>query len=240
MMEKQAELSAAELKNLAASRALEFVQSGMILGLGTGSTVAYFTESLGRKLAGGELTGISVVPTSQKTAQHAESMGIPLVSLASHPILDLAVDGADEVDPRLNLIKGMGRALLREKIVASHAQVFIVVVDESKLVSRLGVKSPLPVEIVPFEAAVHVRWLNSLGFQAELWVDSHQKPVVTDNGNFLALCHFNRLDPPGIEDPYQLATIIKNHVGIIDHGLFLDMATHVIVARTNEIQVLEK
>jgi ribose 5-phosphate isomerase A len=152
------------------------------------------------------------------------------------PHLDLAVDGADEVDPNLNLIKGLGRALLREKVVEIHADRFIVIVDESKLVPRLGSRGPLPVEIIPFEADVHLRWLNSLECRAELWREDDGAPVVTDNGLFLARCWFEG----GIPDPYVLADQLSQRPGIVEHGLFLDMANLVIVAGEQGIRVIKK
>jgi ribose 5-phosphate isomerase A len=223
------------LKQQAASRALAYVRSGMILGLGTGSTTTYFVEMLGERLQRGELRDIAGLPTSERTAARARAVGIPLTTLADHPRLDLAVDGADEVDPALNLIKGLGRALVREKIVEIHADCFLVVGDESKLVSRLGY-GPLPVEIVPFGAEAHVRWLNTLGCRAELWREADDSPVVTDNGNYLARCWF----PAGIADPYALARLLADRPGIVEHGLFLDMASAVIVASSEGIRVLER
>lgn len=223
------------LKQQAASRALAYVRSGMILGLGTGSTTTYFVEMLGERLQRGELRDIAGLPTSERTAARARAVGIPLTTLADHPRLDLAVDGADEVDPALNLIKGLGRALVREKIVEIHADCFLVVGDESKLVSRLG-RGPLPVEIVPFGAEAHVRWLNTLGCRAELWREADDSPVVTDNGNYLARCWF----PAGIADPYALARLLADRPGIVEHGLFLDMASAVIVAGSEGIRVLER
>ncbi len=223
------------LKQQAAREALAYVHSGMALGLGTGSTTTYFVEMLGRRLQSGELRDIVAVPTSERTAALARSLGIPLTTLAEHSRLDLAVDGADEVDPNLNLIKGLGRAALREKIVEIHADRFVVIVDESKLVPRLG-RGPLPVEIVPFEAPAHVRWLNGLGCRAELWLEPDGGPVVTDNGNYLVRCWF----PQGIADPYALARALADRPGIVEHGLFLDMADTVIVAGQGGIRRLER
>ncbi len=229
------------LKQQSADQAFSYVESGMVIGLGTGSTTIYFIEMLGEKLKKGHLHDIAGVPTSAEIAQLAQALGIPLVSLAELapetplPALDLAVDGADEIDPHLNLIKGLGHALLREKIVASHARQFIIIADESKLVPRLG-QGPLPIEIVPFEAEAHVRWLNSLGSQAELWLEQGGTPVVTDNGNYLARCWF----PEGISDPYSLARVLADHPGIVEHGLFLDMADLVIIAGTEGIQLKER
>jgi len=224
------------LKQQAASRALTYVRSGMVLGLGTGSTTAYFIEMLGERLKAGTLQDVVGVPTSEKTAAQAAGLGIPLTTLADHPHLDLAVDGADEVDRDLNLIKGLGRALLREKIVEIHADRFLVIVDESKVVPRLGTRGPLPVEIVPFQAEVHVRWLNALGCRAELWREEDGSLVVTDNGNHLVRCWF----PDGIDDPYALARTLADRPGIVEHGLFLDMASAAIVASPEGTRILER
>jgi ribose 5-phosphate isomerase A len=213
------------LKEQAAREALAHVESGMVLGLGTGSTTSYFLDMLGERLRNGELHDILGVPTSRGSAERARAAGIPLTSLVQHPRLDLAVDGADEVDPHLNLVKGLGRALLREKIVEIHAERFLVIVDESKLVPRLGA-GPLPVEIVRFGAELHVRWLAELADRAELWHEADGSPIVTDNDNYLARCWFSE----GIADPYRLARTLADRPGIVEHGLFLDMANAAIVA----------
>lgn len=223
------------LKQVAAERALEYVTSGMRLGLGTGSTSSIFIDLLGEAINAGRLTDIYAVPTSEATARHAQQLGIPLSSLESLAELDLAIDGADEVDPYINLIKGLGKALLREKIVEIHARRLIIIVDESKLVSRLGSHGPLPVEIVSFEAGAHVRWLNTLGCRAELWRDETGRPWETDNHNYLARCWF----PQGIPDVYALARKLESRAGIVEHGLFLDMAHQVIVAGHGGIHLME-
>ncbi len=229
------------LKQQAADQAFSYVENGMVIGLGSGSTTTYFIEMLGEKLKQGYLHDITGVPTSAETTRLAQALGIPLVSLAELapdmplPVLDLAVDGADEIDPQLNLIKGLGRALLREKIVESHARQFVIVADESKLVPSLG-QGPLPVEIVQYEAEAHVRWLNSHGCRAELWLEQEGTPVVTDNGNYLVRCWF----PEGISDPHSLARSLADHAGIVEHGLFLDMADLAIIAGTEGIQLKER
>jgi ribose 5-phosphate isomerase A len=225
------------LKLEAARRALDFVQDGMCLGLGSGSTSAFFVDLLGERWQKGELRHIRGVPTSQATAARARRWGLPLTTLTEIERLDLVVDGADEVDPDLNLIKGLGKALLREKIVEIHADQFIVIVDESKLAQRLGSHVPLPVEIVRFEAQSHVRWLNSLGCRAEQWFEDGE-PVVTDNDNFLALCHFEEKD--GIPDVSRLAQELEARPGIVEHGLFLGMAQRVIVAGEQGVRLLEQ
>ncbi len=222
-------------KQLAARQALSYVRSGMVLGLGTGSTTAYFVDMLGEQLHSGALRDIVGVATSERTAERARALGIPLATLAQHAHLDLAVDGADEVDPDLNLIKGLGRALLREKIVEMHAGCLVIAVDESKLVPRLG-RGPLPVEIVPFSAEAHVRWLNTLDCRAELWCEEDGSPVTTDNGNYLARCWF----AGGIPDAYTLARTLADRPGIVEHGLFLDMASAVIVAGPEEVRTLQR
>ena len=224
------------LKKQAAQKALTFVKSGMTLGLGTGSTTAHFVDMLGEKVSSGELQAIRGVPTSKETEKRARGWGIPITTLSEHPRLDLAIDGADEVDPALNLIKGLGRALLREKIVEVHAQRFIVIVDASKMVTRLGMRGPLPIEILPFEAEAHIHWLNTLGCRAELWLEDDGSPAVTDNGNYLAKCWFDE----GISDAYALAQALSTRPGIVEHGLFLDMATEIIIAKEDGVELLKR
>jgi ribose 5-phosphate isomerase A len=230
------------LKLAAAQRALGFVKNGMAIGLGSGSTASYFTHLLAEKLRIGELSDIRAVPTSEATASQAGALGIPLTSLfdlgagAGLPCLDLVVDGADEVDPDLNLIKGLGRALLREKIVEIHARKFVVIVDDTKLVPRLGSRGPLPVEIVRYESGATIRWLNTLGLSAVQWLEEDGSPVITDNGNYLALCRF----PDGIPDTHALANTLAERPGIVEHGLFLDMADLVVVAAEGGVRVLER
>ncbi len=224
------------LKEQAASRALNYVQAGMTLGLGTGSTTAYFVDLLGERVKSGSLRNIQCVPTSVGTAERARHWGIPLTTLTEHPHLDLAVDGADEVDPAFNLIKGLGRALLREKVVEIHTSRLIIIVDESKLVTRLGLRGPVPVEIIQFEAGDHIRWLNTLGCRAEQWLEEDGSPVVTDNGNFLVRCWFQE----GIPDAYALADTLAKRPGIVEHGLFLDMASEIIVAGLEGVRSLIK
>lgn len=224
------------LKQQAAHHALQSVQSGMVLGLGSGSTTAYFVDMLGEAIQTGKITNILAVPTSVATTKQAKELGITLTSLDKHPVLDLAVDGADEVDPQLNLIKGLGRACLREKVVEINARQFIVIVDESKIVQKLGTRGPLPVEIIRFEAQAHVNWLNTLGCRAEFWYEENGEIVVSDNGNYLVKCYFEN----GIPDAYQLNDQLAKRPGILEHGLFLDMATQVIVAGANGIYTLEE
>jgi len=214
-----------DLKELAARQAQEYVRDGMVLGLGSGTTMRHFLALLGQRLRVGELRDVVGVATSSAVEAQARRAGIPLTALEAHLRLDLAIDGADEVDPRLDLIKGLGRALLREKIVAAQAERFLIIVDESKLVERLGA-GPLPVEILPFGAGVQLRWLQGLSSRAELWLEADGCPIVTDNGNHLARCWFEG----GIPDPRALARALADRAGIVEHGLFLGMTSAVIVA----------
>jgi ribose 5-phosphate isomerase A len=230
-----------DLKGKAAKAALKFVKDDMAIGLGSGSTTAYFIRFLGEKISSGQIKNLVAVATSGETARLAEAHGIQLTSLTSYPELDLTVDGADEVDQNLNLIKGLGHALLREKIIETNSRYFVVIVDESKLVHRLGSKNALPVEIVKFEAETHIRWLSTLGCRAELWLEEDGSPVVTENGNFLARCWFtDSISSIGISDPYELAASLSTRPGIVEHGLFLDMADCVIVAGEGGIQELRR
>jgi len=230
-----------ELKQEAALRALDLVQNGMRLGIGTGTTTAHFIKLLGERIRSGKLKDVLGVPTSRGTVQLAQAAAVPLTTLTDlmgtkgMPLLDLVVDGADEVDSNLNLIKGLGKALLREKIIESHTRRFVAIVDETKLTNRLG-RGPLPLEIVQFEAQVHVRWLQTLDCRAELWLQDNGQPYVTDNGNYLARCWFEG----GIQDAHGLAHRLARRPGIVEHGLFLDMVDQVIVAAESGVRVIER
>lgn len=224
------------LKQIAAVRAVDHVSDGMVLGLGTGSTTAYAIDELGARLAAGRLRDIVGVPTSEATAQRARGLGIPLTTLVEQPVLDLVIDGADEVDPHLDLIKGMGGALLREKIVAVAARRFITIVDESKLVARLGTRGPLPAEVTQFAWEAHARWLAGLGCRAELRREADGAPYVTDNHNYIIHCTF----PDGIADAGVLDAQLHAQPGILEHGLFLGLATDVIVAGQDGVRSLKR
>lgn len=234
-------------KRLAAQTALELVENGMTLGLGSGRTALAFVELLGERLAQGRLGGLRGVPTSAATAALARRLHIPLTSLedlqrqqGGPPRLDLAVDGADEVDARLDLIKGLGRALLREKIIELHAARLVIIVDESKLTARLGALGPLPVEVLPFEAEVTLGWLAGLGCRAAFALEPDGSRVRTDNGNYLAHCRFDLTTPPGIPDAPALAQQLAQRPGVVEHGLFLGMAALVICAGPAGVRCLER
>jgi ribose 5-phosphate isomerase A len=209
------------LKRAAADKALELVQDGMLLGLGSGSTAKYFTEGVGRLVAGG--MKLRCVPSSRATAELAAKLGIQIVQELVGTI-DLAVDGADEVDPALNLIKGRGGALFREKIVAAASKRFVVVVDESKVVKRLGA-GVLPVEVSPFLWRTTAERLIALGSSLTMR-GGEEAPYITDNGNLILDLMFEA----GIDDAAELATAIKVTTGVVDHGLFVAMTDTCIVA----------
>jgi ribose 5-phosphate isomerase A len=219
-------------KQMVGIAAADLVEQGMVIGLGTGSTAAFLVRALAARLQKGlSITG--AVPTSEQTAQLARSLGIPLVSLDTHPTLDLAIDGADEIDPQLNLIKGGGGALLREKIVASAARRFVVISHAAKQVARLGVHFALPVEVVPFAKTPVSRHLEELGAQVELRMHENQ-PFITDNQNMILDCHF----PGGIVDPASLQIQIRAIVGVVEHGLFIGITHQALIAGSNGLLTL--
>jgi len=219
------------LKQMAAAKAVEAVESGMALGLGSGSTASYAIAMIGERMRNGSLRGIVGVPTSNETARLARQAGIPLTTLQEHPVLDLTIDGADEVDPQLNLIKGRGGALLREKIVARASRCELIVVDESKLVQVLG-KSPVPVEVVPFGWGTYLDALRSLGCEPVLRMQGAQ-PYITDEGNYIVDCRFVRID-----DPARLECALDLIPGVVENGLFIGLASVVLVATETGVREL--
>lgn len=227
-------MSSEEEKMAAAEFAAGLVKDGMVVGLGTGTTSVKMVQALGRRVqAGLRFTG---VPTSEHTATLAQSFGIPIVALDDAGTLDLNIDGADEVDPDLQLVKGHGGALMREKLVASAARQFIVMVDESKLVHRLGEIFPVPVEVVEFGWRSTLRRLESLGLVGEL--RGGRDPFVTDNHNYILDC---RRAPSNQQPTPALANAIKLQTGVVDHGFFLDMASLVVVGKeSGEVDALRR
>jgi len=224
------------LKRKAAERALEYVESGMVLGLGTGSTVAHFLDLLAAKLSQGGLSDIVGVPTSAWTDREARKAGIELIGLADRDRLDLTVDGADEVSPDLDLIKGMGGALLREKMVAQASHHLVIIADGSKAVEHLGTVSPLPVEIVDWASETHARFMEGLGAAVEIRSSDGGLPVQSDNGNLLLDCRF----PDGISDPSALDAALQSRAGVVETGFFLRMADVAILAFAEGIEVRER
>lgn len=218
------------LKRHAAEEAVAHVRSGMVLGLGTGSTAALAVEAIGRKLAAGELADIVGIPTSTRTRDQSRSLGIPLTTLEEHPAVDLTIDGADEVDPHGNLVKGGGGALLWEKIVAAATELYIIVVDESKLVERLGAGFAVPIEVMPFGWGTHLEPMRSLGGEPLLRRDDAGEPYLTDGGHYIIDVAF----PGGMEDPGSVDRALRDRPGVVETGLFLDMDPLVIVGRAPE------
>ena len=222
------------LKRAAALRAIGEVEDGMVVGLGTGSTAAFVVEGLGAKVAAGlRLVGI---PTSERTAAHARRLGIPISTFAEHQRLDLTIDGADEVQlGTLDLIKGLGGALLREKIVAAASDRLIIVVDQEKLVERLGEHTPVPVEVTQFGWQATAVALAKLGCVPERRYAAGEQPFVTDGGNFILDCRFGSLDDPGAVEE-RIATI----VGTVESGLFVGRSSIVVVASASGVEVLTR
>ena len=211
-----------------------FVRSGMRLGLGSGSTAAKMLDALGERLASGALADVAGVPTSAATAASCAELGIPLLTLEEAGELDLVIDGADEIDPRLDLIKGLGGAHLREKVVAAAAREMVVVADETKIVGRLGERAPLPVEVITFALPVAERLLRGLGWEPELRVDDG-RPFVTDEGNRILHCRREEW-----VDTEALAAEISQVPGVVAHGFFLGFASAAVVATREGVQELRR
>ena len=219
-----------QLKRQAAETAVESVASGMVVGLGTGSTAAYAIEAIGRRLQDGRLRDIVGVPTSEATARQAKASGIRLTTLDDHPTVDITIDGADEADPNLDLIKGLGGALLREKIVAVASREVIIVGDYTKRVGQLGTQAPVPVEVIPFARRPAQNYLESLGARVELRLQAG-RPFVTDEGNHIFDCYFGLID-----NPAELSQAIRARPGVVEHGLFLNIATQLIIATPTTVE----
>lgn len=222
-----------ELKRKAAFRAVEFVESGMVLGLGTGSTTNFAIKRISERLESGELQNIVGIPSSARTEELARQLGIPLTDLDAHPKIDLTIDGADEVDPDLNLIKGGGGALLREKILAQASRRNIIIVDKGKLSPRLGTNWALPIEVIPFSHKTEQIFLESIGGTVTLRTDKNGSPFITDQKNIILDSDFGQ-----ISDPTGLVSRLNERAGIVEHGLFLGLATDVIVASRENIRHL--
>jgi len=223
-----------EAKRRVALAAAELVKDDMVIGVGTGSTVAHFIEVLGRRVAEG--LRVLAVPTSFQSAILLSEYGVPLTTLLEHPVLDLVVDGADEVDPDLNLIKGGGAALTQEKIVASATEHLVIIVDSSKLVQRLGESMGVPVEVIPMAWRLVKSKLEERGAEVVLREGARKAgPVVTDNGNFILDVHFRE-----IADPGSLEVGLNAVPGIVENGLFVGMAERVYVGERQSLKILSK
>ena len=210
-----------------------YIESGMIVGLGEGSTSRLALECLADNLKNGKIRDIIGIPTSEGIRSKAAELGISLSTLDEHPVIDLTFDGADEVDPNLNLIKGGGGSLLREKIVAQASRREIIMVDESKLVPILGATWALPIEVLPFGLGAHVEFLKSSGGEPVLRKNKDGSIYQTNQNNYILDTNFGK-----IENPAQLGETLKTHAGIVEHGLFIGLATAVVVAGENGIRVL--
>ncbi|CAN0905117.1 Probable ribose-5-phosphate isomerase 2 [Linum grandiflorum] len=237
----EAEVSQDDLKKIAAYRAVELVQSGMVVGLGTGSTAKHAVDRIGELLRQGILSDIVCIPTSTKTEEQALSLSIPLSDLDSHPAVDITIDGADEVDPHLNLVKGRGGSLLREKLIEGASNKFVVIVDGSKLVNCIGGSGlAMPVEVVQFCWKFTARKLEEVfdyaGCHAELRMNGEDDPYVTDNGNYIVDLYFKK----EIGDLKGASDAMMRMTGVVEHGMFLDMATTVIVAANDGITFKDK
>lgn len=217
-------------KLLVATRAVDFVEDGMAVGLGTGTTATLFIEQLGQKVAQG--LRIRCVASSQASHDLAASLGIPVTTFAADPVLDLAIDGADEIAPGLALIKGGGGALLREKIVISAARRFLVIADSSKVVPQLG-HFPLPVEVIQMALPIVQHKLTALGIHPNLRSSANGSPYLTDEGNYILDCACHQ-----IPNPADLAASIRAIVGVVEHGLFLGMATEALVGFDDHVEEL--
>ena len=224
-----------KLKQEAAEYAVRFVQSGMAIGLGTGSTAIFATRRIAELLRHGTLKNIVGFATSKFIWEQAQQLGIPLMDQAMPSKIDVTIDGADEVDPNLNLIKGGGGALFREKIVAQASDREIIIVDDSKLSPCLGTKHSLPVEVSPFGWQSQLRFLESLGARAVIRQNADHSQYVTDSGNMIFDCDFGP-----IADPGDLASKLSARAGIVEHGLFLGMANDVIVASETGVRHLKQ
>ena len=214
-------------KEAAARASLRFVKDGQIVGLGTGSTAAYFIQLLGEQMKKG--LRIRGIPSSDRSRDQAASLGIPLTTLNEFPQIDVTVDGADEVDPQLRMIKGGGGALLREKIVASATKQLVIIADATKRVPVLG-RFPLPVEVIKFAEAVVATKIKALGAEVEVRRGTDGKPFLTDENNHILDCRFGQ-----IPDADGLARQLSDMPGIVEHGLFIGMANVVLVANGGEI-----
>jgi ribose 5-phosphate isomerase A len=212
-------------KKLAAERAVELIEPGMVVGLGHGSTAFHAVHRVAMLFANGELAGVVAVPCSRFVEAEAKKLGIPLTTLEHHPVIDLTIDGADEVSPTLDLIKGGGGALLREKVVAQASRREVIVVDESKLSASLGTMRPVPVEVTPFGWLPALQYLTSLGGDVKLRLGEDELAFETDQGNYILDADFG-----SIHDPAALAGILDARAGVVCHGLFTGLATDLIVA----------
>ena len=222
-----------ELKKLAGVEAVKHIEDGMIVGLGTGSTVEYTLRKLGELVRGG--LKIQGIPTSVHTKRIAKEENIPLTTIEENPEIDVTIDGADEVDSNLNLIKGGGGALTREKIIAFNSKKVIIVVDDSKVVKCLGIDFALPVEVTKFGWPATKKTLEEFGCTVELRMIMEDEPFITDNGNYILDCEFIKID-----NPEELHVNLNNIPGVVENGLFIGLVDEVIVGGKQGLLTLDK
>jgi ribose 5-phosphate isomerase A len=220
-----------QLKQAAAEAAVALVESGMVVGLGTGSTTVFAIRRIGELIGAGQLAEIVGIPTSTESEQLANEVGIPLTTLSAHPTIDLTIDGADEVDPAWNIVKGAGGALLREKVVAQASLREVIIVDDGKLVAQLGTQRALPVEVLQFAWKPEAEYLADLGAEAVVRRTETGDVFVTDEGNWIFDCTFQ-----GIADPERLAAQLSRRAGVVEHGLFLGLATDLVIASAQGVE----
>jgi ribose 5-phosphate isomerase A len=227
------QISPEQQKRLAAETALRLVEPGMTVGLGSGSTAAWFIRLLGERHARGALAGIRGIPTSEASRKQAETAGIPLTDFSSARRCDVTVDGADEIDPKLNLVKGLGGALLREKIVAQNSDRVVIIADGAKLVERLGSRTALPVEVIPFGAERQPDFLRECGGEPRQRLAKDGGPYETDGGNYIFDVAFGP-----IEDAPELEATLLRRAGVVQTGLFLGIAHEAIIAHPDRLQTM--
>jgi ribose 5-phosphate isomerase A len=220
-------------KQRAAQAALDEIQDGMIVGLGSGSTADLFIDALGAAVQGKRFRDLRGVATSNKSDERSRKLGITIIALAEAKEIDITIDGADEIDPKLNLIKGLGGALLREKIVAQNSKRLVIIADSSKKSQQLGTHSPLPIEVVKFGYESHEHFLQQLACEPKLRRKDDGQPYVTDNGNYIYDCRFKQIDQPA-----TLEATLRKRAGIVESGLFVGIAELAIVADEKHVERL--
>jgi ribose 5-phosphate isomerase A len=224
-----------EAKKRAAQAAIRHVKSETVIGLGTGSTAEYMIQMLSSLLDSGTLSDVQGVPTSNRTLSLANSLGIPITTLDEYPKLDLSIDGADLIDNKLNVLKGGGGALFREKIVASASQTYIIIADERKVVKNLGIGFPLPIEVLPFSVTPVTQKISELGANVIIRIAHTNEPMVTDNGNYIVDADFGPID-----NPEKLEIKLKSIPGVIETGIFLDFVDVAYIGTKDGLRKLPK
>jgi ribose 5-phosphate isomerase A len=224
-----------ELKKSAAEHAVNFIESGMVIGLGTGSTTYYAIKRISDLIQQDVLKNILAIPSSKQTEQLALQLGIPLTNFSKFKQVDITIDGADEVDDNLNLIKGGGGALLREKVLAQASKRFFIVVDDSKVSEKLGEKWKVPVEVIPFAIETETFFLKNCSKDAAVRKNNSGEYFITDEGNYIVDVNFGI-----IENPRRTASLLNERAGIVEHGLFVDCASRVFVASKSGVITLKK